>query len=204
MVSFRYHLVSLGALLLALAAGVVLGAGPLSAKVSDALDKPVATASGPFDRDAHPAPGARHRRRRVRRRHRQGAGHRPAPQDPRRGRRGPRHAAAARQRPHRPDRRRRRHGVGLGEPHEGVVRPVAGHRARRDHQPARTRGYGHHVRRGRRAAGSRARRSPADQVQQRGRAGDGHRDGTAVRAGPGRVPHPVGPARPGSLARRAR
>jgi hypothetical protein len=47
MVSFRYHLVSLGALLLALAAGVVLGAGPLSAKVSNALDKPASTASGP-------------------------------------------------------------------------------------------------------------------------------------------------------------
>jgi Copper transport outer membrane protein, MctB len=36
-VSFRYHLVSVGAVLLALAAGVVLGAGPLSTKVSEAL-----------------------------------------------------------------------------------------------------------------------------------------------------------------------
>jgi Copper transport outer membrane protein, MctB len=47
MVSFRYHLVSLGAALLALAAGVILGAGPLSTKVSKALTptKPVNTAA---------------------------------------------------------------------------------------------------------------------------------------------------------------
>ena len=37
MVSFRYHLVTVGAVFLALAAGVVLGAGPLSTKVSSAL-----------------------------------------------------------------------------------------------------------------------------------------------------------------------
>jgi hypothetical protein len=47
MVSFRYHLVSVGAVLLALAAGVVLGAGPLSTRVSTALaaPKPSNTAS---------------------------------------------------------------------------------------------------------------------------------------------------------------
>lgn len=44
MVSFRYHLVSVGAVLLALAAGVVLGAGPLSTRVSSAL-----TATKPAD-----------------------------------------------------------------------------------------------------------------------------------------------------------
>ncbi len=43
MVSFRYHLISLGAVLLALAAGVVLGAGPLSTQVSSALEKPAPT-----------------------------------------------------------------------------------------------------------------------------------------------------------------
>ena len=37
MVSLRYHLVSLGAALMALAAGVVLGAGPLSTTVNQAL-----------------------------------------------------------------------------------------------------------------------------------------------------------------------
>jgi len=50
MVSFRYHLVSVGAVLLALAAGVVLGAGPLSTKVSSALTPTPTThptASGP-------------------------------------------------------------------------------------------------------------------------------------------------------------
>ena len=45
MVSFRYHLVSLGAVLLALAAGVVLGAGPLSGQVSKALSTPTAADS---------------------------------------------------------------------------------------------------------------------------------------------------------------
>ena len=50
MVSFRYHLVSVGAVLLALAAGVLLGAGPLSTKVSSALTPEPTThpaASGP-------------------------------------------------------------------------------------------------------------------------------------------------------------
>ena len=42
--SFRYHLVSIAAVLLALAVGVVLGAGPLSTKVNDALTKPTASA----------------------------------------------------------------------------------------------------------------------------------------------------------------
>jgi hypothetical protein len=45
MVSFRYHLVSVGAVLFALAAGVVLGAGPLSTRVSSALTPPAATSS---------------------------------------------------------------------------------------------------------------------------------------------------------------
>jgi Copper transport outer membrane protein, MctB len=47
MVSFRYHLVSVGAVLLALAAGVVLGAGPLATKVATALApaKPADTAT---------------------------------------------------------------------------------------------------------------------------------------------------------------
>jgi Copper transport outer membrane protein, MctB len=43
MVSFRYHVVSLGVALLALAAGVVLGAGPLSSKVNTALAGPAPT-----------------------------------------------------------------------------------------------------------------------------------------------------------------
>lgn len=47
MVSFRYHLVSLGAILLALAAGVVLGAGPLSVKVSSAIERPAPTSTAP-------------------------------------------------------------------------------------------------------------------------------------------------------------
>lgn len=37
MVSFRYHVVSLAAVLLALAAGVILGAGPLAAQVNESL-----------------------------------------------------------------------------------------------------------------------------------------------------------------------
>jgi Copper transport outer membrane protein, MctB len=46
-VSFRYHLVSLGAALLALAAGVVLGAGPLATKVNKVVttQQPVNTAA---------------------------------------------------------------------------------------------------------------------------------------------------------------
>jgi hypothetical protein len=36
-VSFRYHVVSIAAVLLALAAGVILGAGPLAAQVNDAV-----------------------------------------------------------------------------------------------------------------------------------------------------------------------
>jgi hypothetical protein len=50
-VSFRYHIVSVAAVLLALAAGVLLGAGPLSSRVSSALTEPTAKpttgASGP-------------------------------------------------------------------------------------------------------------------------------------------------------------
>jgi len=45
MVSFRYHLVSVGAVFLALAAGVVLGAGPLATTVSSALTAPTAKPS---------------------------------------------------------------------------------------------------------------------------------------------------------------
>lgn len=47
MVSFRYHVVSLAAVLLALAAGVVLGAGPLAGKVNTAIEHPKATSSAP-------------------------------------------------------------------------------------------------------------------------------------------------------------
>ena len=46
MVSLRYHVVSLGAALLALAAGVVLGAGPLSTRVNDAVTAAPAASPG--------------------------------------------------------------------------------------------------------------------------------------------------------------
>jgi hypothetical protein len=46
MVSLRYHLVSLGAALMALAAGVVLGAGPLSTTVNHALADQTSTTNG--------------------------------------------------------------------------------------------------------------------------------------------------------------
>ena len=45
MVSFRYHVVSLAAVLFGLAAGVVLGAGPLSSRVDSALGGSTATAA---------------------------------------------------------------------------------------------------------------------------------------------------------------
>ena len=48
MVSLRYHLVSLGAALLALAAGVVLGAGPLSTRISEVVNA-APSASGTAD-----------------------------------------------------------------------------------------------------------------------------------------------------------
>ncbi len=46
MVSLRYHLVSLGAALLALAAGVVLGAGPLSTRINDAVAAAPSSSAG--------------------------------------------------------------------------------------------------------------------------------------------------------------
>ncbi len=42
MIDFRYHLVSLASVLIALAVGIVLGAGPLKEGISDSLDQQVA------------------------------------------------------------------------------------------------------------------------------------------------------------------
>jgi hypothetical protein len=49
MVNFRYHVVSLAAVLVALAAGVILGAGPLAAQVNDAVGADAATATPSAD-----------------------------------------------------------------------------------------------------------------------------------------------------------
>ncbi|MDU5317282.1 MAG: copper transporter, partial [Varibaculum cambriense] len=45
MIDFRYHLVSLMAVLVALTMGVVLGAGPLQGKISDTLSGQVTALS---------------------------------------------------------------------------------------------------------------------------------------------------------------
>lgn len=60
MVSFRYHLVSLAAVLFGLAAGVVLGAGPLSSRVDSALGGANGTTStaSPSASASQPASGS--------------------------------------------------------------------------------------------------------------------------------------------------
>ena len=61
MIDFRYHLVSLTAVLLALAVGVVLGAGPLRGGITEVLDSPDLAARADtlqVQRDAEAAAGA--------------------------------------------------------------------------------------------------------------------------------------------------